>query len=276
VADCFPRTPDLPPQSPLFWVTHKDRYLRQQLIRDLEADTGRALIVYFANSNDPAAQIDGNDDQYVAEVLNAVAGKPVDLLLETNGGATDATEKICSLLRSGAPDLRVVVPRRAKSNGTVIALSGQKILMGLESELGPIDPSINNVPVEFVLNAPAGTVGPIDMQIAETARKQTQKLAKELLSTGMLKGKSPEELKIVIDRISTREHYHSHGSVIDAKEAESLGFAVEWHDAASNLWRKFTLLRAMYAFDSAQQGFSKIFEGNRISLVVTARAGNPA
>src|SRR5947209_11249475 len=45
----FPRSTDLPVQSPLFWVEQKDRYLRQLLIRDLEELTGRRLVVYFAN-----------------------------------------------------------------------------------------------------------------------------------------------------------------------------------------------------------------------------------
>ena len=33
----------------MFWVQQKDRYLRQLLIRDIEDQTGRRLIVYFAN-----------------------------------------------------------------------------------------------------------------------------------------------------------------------------------------------------------------------------------
>ena len=45
----FPRSTDLPSQSPLFWVEQKDRYLRQLLIRDIEDLTKRRLIVYFAN-----------------------------------------------------------------------------------------------------------------------------------------------------------------------------------------------------------------------------------
>lgn len=271
MSESFPRGTLLPAQSPLFWVTHKDRYLRQLLIRDIQTDTKRCLIVYFCDCNDPAAQIDGNDDLFIAELLNACAGAPVDLLLETNGGETDATEKICALLRTGAQDLRVIVPRRAKSNGTVLAFSGQKILMGLESELGPIDPSVGNIPVEFVLNAPPGSFGPIDMQIAHTARKQTQKLANDLLSTGMLKGKTADELKLVIDKIATRGHYHSHGSVIDSKEAANLGFDVEAHDGTSDLWKKITLLRAMYQHDIAQQRYAKIFEGEKVSLVVAAK-----
>lgn len=276
MAETFPRTTDLPGQSPLFWVTHKDRYLRQLLIRDIEADTGRSLIVYFADCNISISQLDGNDDVYVAELLNACPkDKPVDLIIETNGGGTDATEKICALLRASAPDLRVIVPRRAKSNGTVIALCGTTIVMGVESELGPIDPSINNVPVEFVLNAPQGSMTVIDLQIADTARKQTQKLATDLLSTGMLKGSASEEIIALVNKIATRDRYHSHGSVIDSKEAQSLGLNVTHMTQDDRLWRKVCLLRAMYQVDCPQFKYAKIFEGARVSLVVAAPVPAP-
>ena len=38
-----------PNQSPLYWVSHKDRYLRQLLIKDIEEITGRSLVVYFTD-----------------------------------------------------------------------------------------------------------------------------------------------------------------------------------------------------------------------------------
>ncbi|MCF8203644.1 MAG: hypothetical protein K9J82_01110 [Methylotenera sp.] len=276
MSNCFPRGTDLPAQSPLFWVTHKDRYLRQLLIKDIEADTSRSLVVYFADCNVAGAQLDGNDDVYVAELLNACPkGGPVDLLLETNGGLTDATEKICAVLRAATSDLRVIVPRRAKSNGTVIAMCGKTIVMGMESELGPIDPSINGVPVEFVLNAPPGTMSVIDLQVAETARKQTQKLASDLLSTGMLKGTAPDEITALVNKIATRDKYHSHGSVIDASEAASLGLHVTNLGQDDPLWRKVGLLRAMYQVDCANYGYAKIFEGTRVSLVVAAPPAKP-
>jgi hypothetical protein len=60
--DQFPRTKSLPRQSPLFWVAEKDRYIRQLLIRDIQAATGRSLVVYFASTADPRAQISQGDD----------------------------------------------------------------------------------------------------------------------------------------------------------------------------------------------------------------------
>jgi len=201
-------------------------------------------------------------------LLNGAGSGPIDLFLETNGGATDATEKICSLLRSNGRDLRVIVPRRAKSNGTVVALSGSHILMGIESELGPIDPHIGIVPVEFILNAPQGTMNVIDLQSAQTFRKQTEKLAKSLLLTGMLKGSTADVVEALVQKLATRSQYHSHGSVIDMPEAIDLGLNIVSHAPTDELWRLVSLLRAMYQFDCQQQGAVKIFETSKISLVV--------
>ena len=127
-ADQFPRSKSLPRQSPLFWVAEKDRYLRQLLLRDIQDATGRTLLVYFASNSDVRAQISPGDDAYFAEMIRDAKGGPADLLIETSGGFTDATEKIASLLRSMVPDLRVIVPCRAKSNGTMLALVGCEIL----------------------------------------------------------------------------------------------------------------------------------------------------
>lgn len=268
MSDCFPRSKDLPQQSALFWVTHKDRYLRQILIRDIQELTGRSLVVYFTDCDTSSAQIDSTDDIHLSELLTKCTPGGVDLLLETNGGMTDATEKICALLRQFAPDLRVIVPRRAKSNGTVIALTGSTVVMGTESELGPIDPSINGIPVEFLLNAPAGSFGPLDIQFAITARKQTEKLARELLTTGMMHGREASELETTISKLATRDHYHSHGSVIDAREAISLGLNVTFLTPDDELWRKIWLLRSMYQYDCSRNGYAKVFEGSQVSSAV--------
>src|SRR6266446_10766143 len=142
----FPRSKALPRQSPLFWVAEKDRYLRQLLIRDIQVETRRTLLVYFAVVTDARAQIMVGDDAYFLEMLRDAKGGPVDLMIETPGGFTDPTEKIASVLRTLAPDLRVIVPCRAKSNGTMLALVGSNIILGLGSELGPADPFVHFSP----------------------------------------------------------------------------------------------------------------------------------
>lgn len=267
-ADHFPRSPKLPKQSPLYWVAEKDRYLRQLLIRDIQSITGRTLLVYFANVNDLRAQISSGDDAYLAEMLRDAKGGPVDLLIETPGGFTDATEKLVSVLRNVAADLRVIVPRYAKSNGTILALAGSAILMGPCSELGPADPFLplspnDAVPAHFLTKI--AKVDPIIQQAAVHAIRQTAELAATLLASGMMKGCDEQDISKVVRHLATRDHYPSHGSVIDMEEAARLGLTVIKHDNDDELWQRVWLLRCMYEHDAARAGAIKIFEGPYLS-----------
>jgi len=275
----FPRGTGLPPQSPLFWVNEKDRYLRQLFIRDIEECTGRQLVVYFAECEtaDIAAQILPSDDAYLAELFRSVGESPVDILLETNGGYTDATEKVVAMIRAFSKDVRVIVPRRAKSNGTLVALAAKEIVMGPVSELGPIDPNItvgpgNQVPAQFLLQVEQ--LDPVLKQAASYAVAQTRKLATSLLTTGMMREKSPGEIEDVVNKLATRELFHSHGSVIDADEAAALGLRIHRLSDNDDLWKRFWLLRCMYAYDARKAQLVKIFEGRKISN--SLRASKPA
>jgi hypothetical protein len=273
--DPFPRGTGLPTQSPLYWIAEKDRYLRQLLIRDIQAVTGRTLLVYFA-AYDQRAQISPGDDAYFSEMLRDVKSGTADLLIETAGGFTDATEKIASILRQHLTDLRVVVPCRAKSNGTILALVGNSIVMGPCSELGPADPLIqlapnNAVPAHYVIGA--ANADPIFQQAAHDAIKQTKKLATSLLETGMMNGKTSAEVEATVSALSSRSHYHSHGSVIDADEAERINLKVVKLAATDELWQRFWLLRCMYDHDSKSSQTLKFFEGPAISNRL--RAANP-
>ena len=265
----FPRGTDAPAQSPLFWVNNKDRYLRQLLIADIQAETQRDLLVYFT-SDHSNAQIDGGDDIYLSELLSARTSDQVDLMIETPGGYTDATEKVCSILRNAKVDLRVVVPRKAKSNGTVIAFCGNSIVMGRDSELGPIDPFVNNIPADYLVKLPPGTPGldPILVLHAQSGISQTTRLAEMLLSTGMLTGEKPDVIKVLVKKLAARDQYHSHGAVIDASEAISLGLKVDLLAVDSTLWQKFWLLRTMYAYDCQHREYAKLFESAKISSPV--------
>jgi hypothetical protein len=214
--DQFPRSKALPRQSPLFWVAEKDRYVRQLLIRDIQEITGRPLLVYFAIVTDARAQIMQGDDVYFAELLRDAKGGLADLMIETACGSTDATEKVASLLRATLPNLRVIVPCRAKSNGTMLALAGSEIIMGNCSELGPTDPLItvgpnNLVPAHFLLAAP--NVDPIFQQAATHAINQTAKLAKMLLCSEMLSGKPENEVDQIVQALSSRQQYPLRGAV---------------------------------------------------------------
>lgn len=269
MADRFPRSAELPKQSPLFWVEQKDRYLRQLLVRDIEEQTKRRLVVYFANRYE-RAQIDSRDTALMAEVLGDLDGAPVDLLLETSGGVTDATESLISLVQNTVNDLRVIVPNAAKSNGTLLCLAARVIVMGATSELGPIEPAIQDIPCS-ILEQPevAAQNFPLHM-IGKYALMQTRSLAKTLLERGMMKGRDPNDIERVVEALASRKKYHSHGSVIDHREAAVLGLTVEYLPQEDPIWQRIWLLYCMYDYDCRKARYLKVFEGHARSTAVAA------
>lgn len=267
--EAFPRTIDLPTQSPLFWVEQKDRYLRQLLIRDIEVLTKRRLIVYFGNRYENA-QIDARDCMFATELLADVGKDPVDLLLETSGGSTDATEALISLFQSLIGDLRVIVPNAAKSNGTLLCLAAKTIVMGASSELGPIEPAIQNIPVSILMDPTIAAQNFPLHKYGVYADQQTRKLAQSLLSTGMMKGKPVAEINDVVEKLASRGVYYSHGSVINHIEAKALNLAVEYWAPEDPIWQRIWLLYCMYEHDARKSRHLKIFEGRARSTAVAA------
>lgn len=256
----FPRTPDLPIQSPKYWVKEKDRYLRQILIEDIQDLTGRDLVVYFTNKG----MLDYRDADDISEVLDDCRSSDVDLLLQTPGGVVDACEKIISVLRLRGGEYRVVIPSWAKSAGTIIALSASSIIMGVNSELGPIDPQFNGIPAEFIRDDPDEKYP--YKQIAESAISRTKKLANQVLSKGMLRQGDPTHVENIVNQLSSAQRYASHGAVINAEDAQHLGLNITYLAPHSNLWKKIWLLYCMYDFDCQRQNYAKIFEGSRVSI----------
>ncbi|MEB3356229.1 MAG: hypothetical protein VKK04_05850 [Synechococcales bacterium] len=256
----FPRGADLPPQSPKYWVKEKDRYLRQLLISDIEAITGRRLIIYFTSQG----MIDFRDADDLSEVLDDYPHQPVDLMLQTPGGIIDACEKVISVLRLRTGGYRVIVPSWAKSAGTIIALAADTIVMGGNSEMGPIDPQFRGIPAEFIRDDPDEKY-PIK-QIAESAILRTRKLASQVLSQGMLRGLDPVIIDDLVNQLSSAQSYSSHGAVINAEEAKNLGLNITYLPPADELWKKLWLLYCMYDFDCQRQGYAKLFEGTRVSI----------
>lgn len=76
----------------------------------------------------------------------------VDLILHTPGGNVAATESIIYYLHQiFGNNMRAIVPQLAMSGGTMIACSCNEIIMGKQSSLGPIDPQLNGIPAQGVI-----------------------------------------------------------------------------------------------------------------------------
>ena len=65
------------------------------------------------------------------------------LILHTPGGDPNAAATIVAYLRSKFSQIEVIVPAYAMSAGTMISLAADRIVMGRQSQLGPIDPQMS-------------------------------------------------------------------------------------------------------------------------------------
>ena len=66
------------------------------------------------------------------------------VILETDGGNIEVTQRIAETIRHHYDKVEYVVPNYAMSAGTVLVMSGDAIWMDYFSILGPIDPQVGN------------------------------------------------------------------------------------------------------------------------------------
>ena len=263
----FPRSTTIPKQSPVFWVGQKDRYLRQLLIRGIENLTGRRLLTYYANRFHNA-QINQRDCDYFVELFGDVKGAPCDLFIETPGGETDATEGLVRLIRNLAPDLRVIVPNAAKSNGTLLSLAAREIVMGPSSELGPIEPHLANIPSTVLMEPEMAQQNFPLHKLGTYAYQHSKQIAFDLLSSGMMASRTRKDVEAVVEKLASRDTYKSHGAVIDHQEASNLGLSICYLPDGDEVWARIWLLYCMYDFDTHRSGLLKIYEGRSRSTQV--------
>lgn len=86
-------------------------------------------------------------DDIIREHMDDLQNKKPNLLvlLETEGGSIETTERIVTVLRHHyAGEISFIIPNQAMSAGTILVMSGDRILMDYYSTLGPIDPQILN------------------------------------------------------------------------------------------------------------------------------------
>lgn len=117
---------------------------RQELLRKIEQKTGRPVIVYAANmhvANIPNS-LDHSDVTPFADLTRTIIGDAVDVVLQSPGGLAEAAERIVHLLRARFSSVRFIVPHSAFSAATMLAASGDALVLDDTSALGPFDPQI--------------------------------------------------------------------------------------------------------------------------------------
>ncbi len=134
------------------WDTVRRRYLRS-----LAKQTGRNVIAYYSGWLSRPGQWQANLDDsdkngFMTTIHKLDRSKGLDLILHTPGGSIAATESIVDYLhRMFGSDIRAIVPQLAMSAGTMIACACKEIIMGAQSNLGPIDPQFGGISSHGVL-----------------------------------------------------------------------------------------------------------------------------
>lgn len=237
--------------------------VRRRLLAELAEYTGRDTIIYVADFLDPSkgkpttgVSLDWSDKLAFQEIIAPLAGPTLDIIIESPGGMPEAAESIVGLLRNKFTDIRFIVPNIAKSAGTMLALSGNAILMDEKSELGPTDPQMVMRKEGNTFVAPAQAIldqfkraseeitqrpeslpvwipilnhyGPSLLQECENANRLTQKLTSSWLQQFMF-ANDPDAVKkaeSISMYFSNNAEHLSHGRTIGINEAMRLGLNI--------------------------------------------------
>ncbi len=88
----------------------------------------------------------------------------ITLIIYTRGGHTLAGWSIANLIRMFCNEFEIIIPSKAHSTGTLIALSANHIIMTKQATLGPIDPSVNGPLNPQMPGAPVSNRVPISVE----------------------------------------------------------------------------------------------------------------
>lgn len=234
--------------------------VRREKLRLLFEHTQRPIIMYAVemfNGQKIAAtggdiSIDLNDKNGFIEALRGITGPNLDVIIHSPGGSPEATESIVELLRSRFNNIRFLIPAVAKSAATMLAMSGEEIIIGDDAEVGPTDPQLrvnNNLhPVHAILrqfenaqkelaknnsSLPAWLpilqqYGPSLLVQCQDAQALTKTLVKNWLQRYMFQGleRAPQKAASVSRFLGHKNHL-SHGRAIPITELTSRGVKIK-------------------------------------------------
>lgn len=180
----------------------------------------------------------------------------MDLLISGPGGNVSAAARAADLVRRSARHLGVLVPHRARSAATLLALAADEIIVGSAGDLGPLDA----VMLSAAPGPPTGNVGtlpptissrdlanfprmatewfglssddaqacfaqlcarvfPINLSQLHRAENHVRWAARNLVPADG--SRSPERHQALVEQLVTG--YDSHDAAIDSREAAAIG-----------------------------------------------------
>lgn len=272
--------------------------VRRSYIKKLSDLTGRNVICYYSGwlQKPGFSQSAINDDDkngFMATIHNLDRTKGLDLILHTPGGDVAATESIVDYLRKMfGDDIRVIVPQIAMSAGTMIACAAKKVVLGKQSNIGPIDPQLGGIPAHGVVDEfnrakkeitsdPStlplwqqivGKYHPTFLGACEHAIQLSNSLVHEWLITGMLKNMDDADAAQRADEIVTKLNNYTdtktHSRHIHAETAKEIGLIVENLEDDPNLQDLVLTVHHSFQHTLASSSAIKIIENQLAQAII--------
>lgn len=253
---------------------------RLELIQGLQRLRSSKVICYLTSDRQPpwAAQMAIDVIRPFFETLRKM-GKvnAIDLFIFSQGGDTLVPWRIVTLARQFCKKLNVLVPYRAHSAATMLALGADEIVMGPLGELSPIDPTIttpfnpptpgkaaeqkillsvedvagylslareragitNQDTMARVFEKLSDSVHPLAIGSIYRSHALIRLLAGKLLAMHPKDKRELERIPRIVELLA--EKLYAHGLLIDRHEAAELGLAVKNPSAAveESMWSLF-------------------------------------
>ena len=238
----------------------------KKYVKKLSDLTGRNTIAYYSGwlhrrVGDNVSISDADMPGFMNAIHGLECSNGLDLILHTPGGQATAAEAIAEYLRAKfGNDIRVIVPQLAMSAGTMLACVGKVIIMGKHSSLGPIDPQIAipgagmasaysimedlKAAYDEIKKDPMAApyyrimLGKYPITIGRVAKDSinlASELVKKWLEENMLKNKSENEIKKVVDSLNEHEKSKDHSRHFDINKCREFGLIVESLEYNDNL-----------------------------------------
>jgi len=270
------------------------RERRKSIIREIEKKRDSKVITYVTSDRpNLSAHIAGDVVSLIHEHILAVKKEErnkLDLFIYSRGGQSDVPWTIVSMFREYSEEgsFSVLIPYRAHSAATVIALGADEIVMTKKAELGPIDITMGSGPYNpteknsaqrlpisvedvtgyFSLLERVGcerpdekmrgfellgnNVHPLALGAVSRLLEETKLVALRLLST-RANPFDEEENHQIVKKISSEIYSHSH-SISRTEAIKYIGLkqvkTAEDENISDELWKLYNEYKKLFEFET--------------------------
>lgn len=260
--------------------------LRKETFRRIEGITKRPLVCYVTKTRNlpprTPTSIDDSDLVGFDDLVLSVPDKAVDVFIVSNGGLAEATERIVQLLRNRFDSVRFIIPANAYSAATLMSFSGDEIIMRPTATLGPIDPQVNGIPAQAIIESFEGLEKRVQeegpkaiapyvplieqydlaiLEICKSAQALSAELADNWLNDYMFRDCTDKpNIQEIVKHFSDYKTHKSHGRSIDRNKAQAQNLKVTPSEEIKGLDDLIRSLYNQYDWWFDKTLFYKVFE----------------